>query len=68
MINDSSTPAAAQNIITKYGLLTVDDITTYVTPWIGNNTCQAQNNFQIYTCIMASLTKDGCTKILTEQK
>jgi hypothetical protein len=38
MINNSSTPAVAQNIITKYGLLTMDDITTYVTPWIGNDT------------------------------
>ena len=67
MINDSSTPAVARNIITEYGLLTVNDITTYVTPWIGNDTRQAQNNFQMYTCIMASLTKDGRTKILAEQ-
>jgi hypothetical protein len=66
MIDDSSTPEVAQNIVTEYSLLTVNDI-TYVTPWIGNNTRQAQNNFQMYTCIMASLTKDGCTKILAEQ-
>jgi hypothetical protein len=67
MIDDSSTPAVAQNIITEYSLLTINDITTYVTPWTGNNTRQAQNNFQMYTGIMASLTKDGCTKILAEQ-
>jgi hypothetical protein len=28
MIDDSSTPAVAQNIITKYGLLTINDIIT----------------------------------------
>jgi hypothetical protein len=67
MINDLSTPAVAQNIITKYGLLTINDITTYMTPWIGNDTHQAQSNFKMYTCIMASLTKDDHTKILAEQ-
>jgi hypothetical protein len=42
MIDDSSTPAVAQNIITKYGLLTINDIITYVTPWIRNDTLSSE--------------------------
>jgi len=67
MINDSSTPAIQRNIITEYGRLTVAEITAAVQGWITEESRRAQNNMQMFTCIMASLTKEGRIKILAEQ-
>jgi hypothetical protein len=67
MTNDSSTPAIQRNIITEYSRLTVAEITAAVEGWITNESRRAQNNMQMFTCIMASLTKEGRIKILAEQ-
>jgi hypothetical protein len=42
-------------------------ITAAVEGWITDESCHAQNNMQMFTCIIASLTKEGCIKILTKQ-
>jgi hypothetical protein len=68
MTNDSSTPAIQQNIITKYGQLTIAKITAAVEGWITNESRRSQNNMQMFMCIMASLTKEGHIKILAEQE
>jgi hypothetical protein len=51
---DQSIAIHMANILLYYGLLTVNDIATYMTPWIGNDTCWAQNNFHMYTCMLSS--------------
>jgi hypothetical protein len=51
---DQSIAIHMANILLYYDLLTVDDIATYVTPWIGNDTHWAQNNFHMYTCMLSS--------------
>jgi hypothetical protein len=53
MTNNSSAPAIQRNIITKYGQLTVAEITAAVEGWITDESRRAQNNMQMFTCIMA---------------
>lgn len=48
-------------------LLLVAEITAAVQGWITEESRRAQNNMQMFTCIMASLTKEGRIKILAEQ-
>jgi hypothetical protein len=67
MTYDSSTPVIQRNIITEYGRLTIAKIAAVVEGWITDESRHAQNNMQMFTCIMASLTKEGCIKILAKQ-
>jgi hypothetical protein len=56
-----------RNLIKEYGRLTFEEIRNHVDGYAANNTRQAQNNFQMYHCIMNSLTDEGQQKILAEQ-
>jgi hypothetical protein len=67
MIDDSSTHAVQRNIITKYGQLTIAKITAAAEGLITDESHCIQNNLQMFTCIMASLTKEGRIKILAKQ-
>lgn len=55
------------NIINEYGRLSFEEIRNHVSTYAAAESRQAQNNNQMYHCIMNSLTKDGQTKILSEQ-
>jgi len=55
------------NVITEYGRLTVEQITTAAQTYVADQTRQAQNNEQMLHCIDNSLTKEGKLKILAEQ-
>jgi hypothetical protein len=44
------------NIITDYGSLTMEAITTHVTTYSGQETRQAQNSEMLYLCLKQSLT------------
>lgn len=55
------------NIINEYGRLSFEEIRNHVSTYAATESRQAQNNNQMYHCIMNSLTKDGQAKILAEQ-
>ena len=55
-----------RNLLTANGTLTLEEIETEATTYVDQATRKAQNSYQMYVCIMASLTEDGRAKILTE--
>ena len=54
-------------IINEYGRLSFEEIRDHVSTYAAAESRRAQNNNQMYHCIMNSLTKDGQAKILAEQ-
>ena len=54
------------NLIEDYGQLSMEDIRTYCAGYINDQTRKAQHQFQMYQCLMASLTDAGRLKIVTE--
>jgi hypothetical protein len=56
------------NLICKYGHIPMETLQNTVTGYVNNQTCQSQNDYQMFNCIMNSLTKEGHLKILTEQE
>ena len=56
-INDSN--GIAQDLTIEYGYTTKAYIRTAVEVYANHNTCQVQNNIQMYHCIHNSLKKDG---------
>ena len=54
------------NLIEDYGQLTMENIRAHCATYISNPTRQAQHQFQMYQCLMASLTDAGRLKIVTE--
>ena len=55
-----------RNLLTAHGTLTLEEIQTEAATYVNQATRRAQNSYQMYICIMASLTEDGRAKILTE--
>jgi hypothetical protein len=55
------------NLICKYGHIPMETLQNMVTGYVHNQTHQSQNDYQMFHCIMNSLTKEGHLKILTEQ-
>jgi hypothetical protein len=55
------------NLICKYGHIPMETLQNMVTGYVHNQTRQSQNDYQMFHCIMNSLTKEGHLKILTEQ-
>jgi len=54
------------DLLQAHGTLTLNQIRDHCETYIHLQTRQAQNSYQMYACIMASLTDEGRTKILTE--
>jgi len=54
------------NLLTEHGTLSVDEVREEVETYIDTETRRAQNSYQMYACIMSSLTDEGRIKILTE--
>ena len=54
------------NLLTEHGTLSVEEVRTEVLTYVDTESRRAQNSYQMYACIMASLTDEGRTKILTE--
>ena len=55
-----------RNLIREYGRLTLDNIRTFVTTYIGQQNRRAQNDYQLYMCLANSLTESGKLKVLAE--
>ena len=53
------------NLVDEYGVLTLQQIQTNAAQYIDDHTRKAQNSYQMYVCIMSSLTDDGRAKLLT---
>ena len=55
-----------RNLIQDYGNITMDQIRNHCQGYVLNHTRQAQHQFQLYQCLMASLTDKGRLKIASE--
>ena len=55
-----------RNLIEDYGNISIDDIRIHCQGYVLNHTRQAQHQFQMYQCLMASLTDKGRLKIVSE--
>jgi hypothetical protein len=55
------------NLIREYGRIPMETLRNTVTGYVNNQTRQSQNDYQMFHCIMNSLTEEGRLKILTEQ-
>ena len=53
------------NLFDEYGVLTLQEIQTDAAAYIDSQTRKAQNSYQMYVCIMSSLTDAGRAKLLT---
>ena len=53
------------NLLDEYGVLTLQQIQADAAQYIDDHTRKAQNSYQMYVCIMSSLTDDGRAKLLT---
>ena len=53
------------NLLDAYGVLTLQDIQADAVTYIDDETRKAQNSYQMYVCIMSSLTDEGRAKLLT---
>jgi hypothetical protein len=47
------------HLVHTYGQLTPEDVSAYVTMFSGQETHQAQNNVQLYYCVVNTLTERG---------
>ena len=56
----------SRNLIEDYGNISIDEIRTHCQGYVLNRTRQAQHQFQMYQCLMASLTDKGRLKIVSE--
>jgi len=54
------------DLLQAHGTLTLNQIRDHCTNYIQLQTRQAQSSYEMYACIMASLTDEGRTKILTD--
>ena len=54
------------DLIQEFGLLTMDEVLAEVMTYIGTHTRRAQNAVMMYHCIMATLTEDAHSRIVTE--
>jgi hypothetical protein len=55
-----------RHLIHQYGQLTPEDVAAFVTTFIGQETCQAQNDVQLYDCIANTLDERGHLRIVSE--
>ena len=55
-------------MIENYGQLTLQQVRTHVLTYINLEDRQAQNSFQIYSCLMSSLTKEAKDTVLLSEE
>ena len=55
-----------RNLVQDYGNITMDQIRNHCQGYVLSHTRQAQHQFQLYQCLMASLTDKGRLKIASE--
>ena len=54
------------NLTMDYGALTLEDVQAHATSYIGQENRNAQNSFQIYNCLISSLSDAGKAKVVLE--
>ena len=52
-----------RSIIDEYGQITMLDVSTDVSKYKGRNCRDAQNCYQLYTCLLESITKEAFLKV-----
>ena len=55
------------HVIDSYGTVTLEQVRAHAETYIATETRMAQESYQLYNCIMASLTKEALNKILLLQ-
>ena len=60
------TGATNCNLITEYGMLTLENVRAHATGYIGMHTRNAQNTAQFYHCLSKSLTENAKKKVMLE--
>lgn len=63
-VPDGKTPPVTRNLLTKYGLLTMQDVKTHAAAYIGHNNRSAQASAQLARCIVASLDQSTLLKLM----
>ena len=61
-----STSTGDRNLIRDFGRITMEEVRNHCTTYINQQTRQAQHQYQMYQCLMNSLTDAGRLKIVTE--
>ncbi len=61
---DINNPAVTHNLVTEYGRLSLEAVTAHVNTYIGAQTRQAQNSYNMYHCIMNSLNETARQKVM----
>ena len=51
------------SIIHEYGQITMLDASTDISKYKGRNCCDEQNCYQLYTCLLESITKEAFLKV-----
>ena len=54
------------NLIADYGAITMQEVQQHANTYIGLHHRNAQNSFQIYNCLISSLTDSGKAKVVLE--
>ena len=54
------------NLIADYGALSLQDVLDHAQSYIGQHLRNAQNSFQIYNCLISSLTDAGKARVVLE--
>ena len=54
------------NLIADYGALSLQDVNDHAQTYIGQHLRNAQNSFQIYNCLISSLTDAGKARVVLE--
>ena len=55
-----------KNLLSQHGIITLAEVKNDARTYVLQHTRKAQNSYQMYLCIMASLSDNGRAKILTE--
>ena len=57
---------AQKNLLSQHGMITLQEVRDDAITYVAQQSRKAQNSYQMYVCIMASLSDAGRAKILTE--
>ena len=60
--------AVARNLVTEYGMVSLANVRAHALLYIGQPLRNAQNSFQLYTCLSQSLTEDAKLKAIVNRE
>ncbi len=62
---DAASPAqGTRSLLTHYGQITLEQIRAHAAGYANAQTCTAQNNFMLYTCLAASISPEAKAKAM----